>query len=53
MVNAPRSVLEYAREKLFDPLEIDSGGARPERVLLSDPAYDRLARFDWGLMRRV
>jgi CubicO group peptidase (beta-lactamase class C family) len=44
----PRSVLEYAREKLFDPLEIDSSGAREERVLLSDPAYDRLTRFDWA-----
>jgi CubicO group peptidase (beta-lactamase class C family) len=43
-----RTVLEYAREKLFDPLEIDSTGAREERVLLSDPAYDRLTRFDWG-----
>jgi CubicO group peptidase (beta-lactamase class C family) len=44
----PRTVLEYARVKLFDPLEIDSSGAREERVLLSDPAYDRLTRFDWG-----
>jgi CubicO group peptidase (beta-lactamase class C family) len=44
----PRTVLEYAREKLFDPLEIDSTGAREQRVLLSDPAYDRLTRFDWG-----
>ncbi len=44
----PRSVLDYAREKLFEPLEIDSTGAREERVLLSDPAYDRLTRFDWG-----
>ncbi len=44
----PRTVLEYAREKLFDPLEIDSSGAREERVLLSDPAYDVLTRFDWG-----
>jgi CubicO group peptidase (beta-lactamase class C family) len=44
----PRTVLEYAREKLFDPLEIDSTGAREERVLLSDPAYDRLTRLDWG-----
>jgi CubicO group peptidase (beta-lactamase class C family) len=44
----PRTVLEYAREKLFDPLEIDSSGGREERVLLSDPAYDRLTRFDWG-----
>jgi CubicO group peptidase (beta-lactamase class C family) len=44
----PRTVLEYAREKLLDPLEIDSRGAREERVLLSDPAYDTLTRFDWG-----
>ncbi len=44
----PRTVLQYAREKLFDPLEIDSGGAREERVLLSDPNYDRLTRFDWA-----
>ena len=44
----PRTVLEYAREKLFNPLEIDSAGAREERVLLSDPAYDQLTRFDWG-----
>jgi CubicO group peptidase (beta-lactamase class C family) len=43
-----RTILEYAREKLFDPLEIDSTGAREERVLLSDPAYDRLTRFHWG-----
>ena len=42
------TVLEYAREKLFDPLEIDSRGAREGRVLLSDPAYDRLTRFDWS-----
>jgi CubicO group peptidase (beta-lactamase class C family) len=44
----PRTVLEYAREKLFDPLEIDSRGAREDRVLLSDPAYDVLTRFDWA-----
>ena len=44
----PRTVLEYAREKLFDPLDIDSSGAREERVLLSDPRYDRLNRFDWA-----
>jgi CubicO group peptidase (beta-lactamase class C family) len=28
--------------------KIDSTGAREERVLLSDPAYDRLTRFDWS-----
>jgi CubicO group peptidase (beta-lactamase class C family) len=44
----PRTILQYAREKLFDPLEIDPHGAREERVLLSDPGYDRLTRFDWG-----
>ena len=44
----PRSVLEYAREKLFDPLEIDTSGAEENRVLLGDPAYDALTRFDWG-----
>jgi CubicO group peptidase (beta-lactamase class C family) len=44
----PRSVLDYAREKLCDPLEIDSTGAREERILISDPAYNRLTRFDWG-----
>jgi CubicO group peptidase (beta-lactamase class C family) len=44
----PRTVLEYAREKLFDPLEIDSGGARENQVSLSDPAYEQLARFDWA-----
>jgi CubicO group peptidase (beta-lactamase class C family) len=44
----PRTVLEYAREKLFDPLEIDSSGAQERRVSLGDPAYDVLTRFDWG-----
>jgi len=44
----PRTVLEYGREKLFDPLEINSTGGHEERVLLSDPAYDVLTRFDWG-----
>jgi CubicO group peptidase (beta-lactamase class C family) len=44
----PRTVLEYAREKLFDPLEIDSSGARESRVSLSDPAYEQLTRFDWA-----
>jgi CubicO group peptidase (beta-lactamase class C family) len=44
----PRTVLEYAREKLFDPLEIDSNGAQERRVSLGDPAYNVLARFDWG-----
>jgi CubicO group peptidase (beta-lactamase class C family) len=44
----PRTVLEYAREKLFDPLEIDSSGAQERRVSLGDPTYDVLTRFDWG-----
>jgi CubicO group peptidase (beta-lactamase class C family) len=44
----PRSVLEYARQKLFDPLEIDSSGAQERHVSLGDPAYDALTRFDWG-----
>jgi CubicO group peptidase (beta-lactamase class C family) len=44
----PRSVLEYAREKLFDPLKIDTNDAQEKRVLLGDPAYDVLNRFDWG-----
>jgi len=44
----PRSVLEYAREKLFDPLEIDSSGAQERHVSLGDPAYEALTRFDWG-----
>ena len=44
----PRTVLDYAREKLFDPLEIDSSGAREERVSSTDPAYDGLTRFDWA-----
>ena len=44
----PRTVLEYAREKLFDPLEIDSGDAQEKRVLPGDATYDMLTRFDWG-----
>jgi CubicO group peptidase (beta-lactamase class C family) len=44
----PRTVLEYAREKLFDPLDIDSSGAQDKRVSLGDPSYDMLTRFDWG-----
>jgi CubicO group peptidase (beta-lactamase class C family) len=44
----PRTVLEYARERLFDPLEIDSSGAQERRVSLGDPTYDALTRFDWG-----
>jgi CubicO group peptidase (beta-lactamase class C family) len=44
----PRTVLEYARDKLFDPLEIDSSGARENQVSLSDPAYEQVTRFDWA-----
>jgi CubicO group peptidase (beta-lactamase class C family) len=44
----PRTVLEYAREKLFDPLEIDSSGARENQVSLSDPAYEQVTHFDWA-----
>jgi CubicO group peptidase (beta-lactamase class C family) len=44
----PRTVLDYAREKLFDPLEIDSSGAPERPVSLGDPAYDVPTRFDWG-----
>jgi CubicO group peptidase (beta-lactamase class C family) len=48
----PRTVLEYAREKLFDPLEINSTGGHEERVLLSDPAYDVLTPVRLGYRRR-
>jgi CubicO group peptidase (beta-lactamase class C family) len=44
----PRTVLDYAREKLFDPLEIDSSGAQERHVTLGDPAYEVPTRFDWG-----
>jgi CubicO group peptidase (beta-lactamase class C family) len=44
----PRTVLEYAREKLFDPLEIDSSGAQGRRVSLGDPSYGMLTSFEWG-----
>jgi CubicO group peptidase (beta-lactamase class C family) len=44
----PRTVLEYAREKLFDPLEIDFSGAQSRRVSLGDPAYNLLTSVDWG-----
>ena len=44
----PRTVLEYAQAKLFGPLAIKSTGAHEKRVLLSDPSYDVLTRFDWG-----
>ena len=44
----PRTVLDYARQKLFEPLEINTSGARERRVLLGDPAYDTVTRFDWG-----
>jgi CubicO group peptidase (beta-lactamase class C family) len=44
----PRTVLEYAREKLFDPLEIDSSGAQERPVSPGDPAYNVLTGFGWG-----
>ena len=44
----PRTIFEYAREKLFDPLDIDSSEAQEKRVLLGDSVYDGLTRFDWG-----
>src|SRR4029453_10299893 len=44
----PRTVLDYAREKLFDPLEIDSSGAQEKQFLFSDTTYDALTRFDWA-----
>jgi CubicO group peptidase (beta-lactamase class C family) len=44
----PRTVLEYGREKLFDPLEIDSSDALEKHVLLSDTSYERSTRFDWA-----
>ncbi len=44
-----RSVLTYAREKLFDPLGIDSTPALEERVRLTEPDYDALTEFGWGV----
>lgn len=45
----PRSVLAYARQKLFNPLQIDTRGAKEKHVLLlDDSSVDRLSRFDWG-----
>jgi CubicO group peptidase (beta-lactamase class C family) len=44
----PPSVLDYAREKLFDPLQIDTRGAQEKHIALTDPAYSQLTRFDWG-----
>jgi CubicO group peptidase (beta-lactamase class C family) len=42
-----RSVLDYATEKLFDPLGIDTtGAAQPVLVEASAPAYDKAA-FAW------
>src|SRR4029453_11348071 len=36
----PRTVLDSAREKFFDPLEIDSSGAQEKQFLFSDTTYD-------------
>jgi CubicO group peptidase (beta-lactamase class C family) len=44
--DAPRSVLDYAREKLFDPLEIDTQPAFTESVPPGSPAFNR-AGFGW------
>lgn len=44
-----RTVLEYARDKLFDPLDIESRPAVEERVRLTDPDYDALTEFGWGI----
>lgn len=45
--NDPRSVLDYAREKLFDPLEIDSRPAFTKPIF-DDTAEFRAARFGWS-----
>lgn len=45
----PRTVLDFARQKLFDPLGIDSTPAVEQRVRLTDPSYDALTEFGWGI----
>jgi CubicO group peptidase (beta-lactamase class C family) len=45
--NNPRSVLDYARVKLFDPLGIDSRPAFDAVLDLMDPAFSQ-AGFGWG-----
>ena len=44
----PLSVLDYAREKLFDPLAIDTSEAQGRQVRLDDVSYDVATRFDWA-----
>ena len=45
----PRTVLDYAREKLFDPLEIDSRPAYENRGSLpTPPSFDARARLGDG-----
>lgn len=44
-----QSVLAYAREKLFDPLGIDSDGAWSQPMTLPPPlSYPNDRRFGWG-----
>jgi CubicO group peptidase (beta-lactamase class C family) len=45
--SSARSVLDYAREKLFDPLEIDSRPAFDDVLDLAEPAFSQ-AGFGWG-----
>ena len=44
-----RTVLDYARAKLFDPLEIDTRPAYEKPVVLPTPlSYDTMSAFGWG-----
>ena len=44
-----RSPLEFARERLFDPLQISTQPAAEPTLALTDiPAYDRAAGFGWS-----
>lgn len=44
-----RPVLDFAREKLFDPLDIDTQPADQSHVPVSDlPDYDRAPGFGWS-----
>lgn len=44
----PRTVLEYARDRLFDPLGIDTRPAFDGPVRLPDPAFEQISTFGWG-----
>jgi CubicO group peptidase (beta-lactamase class C family) len=44
----PRTVLDYAQEKLFDPLEIDSRPAYEKRGSLPTPASFDAVGFGWA-----